>query len=282
MMAESPKVEVPQGAFIGLIVTLLVTLLALTFILGRMSANPPPPPPQASPTADLSVSVSGQTTSGSEHGSSSGVLITSSRPRPRPSASAQPPDPTPAAPETPSMPPVSQVPTRVVTHRETAVTPSPVADDRETVHIASGGHPIPPGKDPAPPRGHNAEVVNYLKQVDSLTAGAGDLGDPNEFATKMLGQAAQGDTSGFDDLLGKLKKAKAQLASIHPPAACKEHYHLTQVQMQNSQALLEALKKSMVTMDTSSLTTLAAKGQTMQAEAKKLEALTAQLKARYQ
>ena len=266
-MADSSKVEVPKGILTSLVLALLVALLALTFILGRMSVTIPEP--KATPTAALVVAAPVPATVSPEKGSSSSVLITTSKPptrrpvvREQPAVSEQT-----VVEESPSLPEPSEVPAAHPTRRPPATASSP----RESVALSPK----------EPPRVHNVEVVNYLRQVDGLLSGTGDMGDPTEFATTMLGQAAQGDTSGFDDLLSKLRDARSRLTKIHPPEPCKEHYRLLDAQMRGSQTLLEALKKSMVTMDTSSLTGLAAQGQTMQTQAKRLETLTAQLKSRY-
>jgi hypothetical protein len=121
-------------------------------------------------------------------------------------------------------------------------------------------------------------MLQYLNRIDSIMASTGELGDPTEFATGLLGQAAAGDASGFDDLLAKTRKARARLAGIQPPGSCMEHYRLTMRELSDSITLLKAVKRAIISMDSASLPELAIRGQALQSRVERLQALTRRLR----
>ena len=140
-------------------------------------------------------------------------------------------------------------------------------------------NPAPPAK-PKLPAGESAKVRKYLEQVDSITAGTQSLGNPSDFANDLLNQSLMGDTSGIDSLLAQVRQSQSALTQIQPPATCKEHYQLLGQQLQGSLNVLQQLKKALVTSDTSGLAALAGQGSAMQAQAQRLQRLTAELKER--
>lgn len=139
--------------------------------------------------------------------------------------------------------------------------------------------PPPPAK-PKLPAGESVKVRKYLEQVDSITAGTQSLGNPSDFANDLLNQSLMGDTSGIDSLLAQVRQSQSALTQIQPPATCKEHYQLLGQQLQGSLNVLQQLKKALVTSDTSGLAALAGQGSAMQAQAQRLQRLTAELKER--
>ena len=283
-MSYDNHVAVPRQALSALIGTLCVAMLALVFLLGRMSASGS----SAAPASPAVAVAAAPPLAAAEPSDNRRVLQTGPRPsdplpteplaRPTEAVPVQappesPPEPTVSSPQVPTLPPPPTVPQGHALSHLVASPPKPGA--------APAGTPPREVKAVAADPGQKAEVLAYLHQVDGLTSGTGDLGDPADFANKILGQASAGDTSAFDDLIFKVHKAQNKLSGITPPGPCKEHYHLVGEQLHSSLALLEGLKKAITSGDTSGLVGLAAQGQAMQSKLKQLETLTARLKTTY-
>ena len=242
---RSENVQIPRAALLALVLGLVLCLMLVAFLLGRQSAPPPPapPPPASSPRAESSVPVE-----------SSNQLQVADVPTPAPEAPPVAPPPPPVA--APPPPPVAA--------------PAPAPEAAPAPPAVAAPHPRPKPRVSA--------VQQYLSRIDAVMASTGDLGDPTQFATGVLGKGASGDATGFDSLLAKTRKAQADLAKIHPPAGCKEHYALTQAQLAGSITLLEGVKRATMSMDTAGLPALAAQGQAMQAKAERLQVLTDRLR----
>ncbi len=285
-MADSSKIEISRNTLLGMVGGMGVCLLVVAFMLGRQSA-PVAVPVVAATRTEVAATVS-------ESPSPSPIAITEVAPPPVPPpapvsapapvapsepAAAPPPAPQPQpapAPvvvEAPSLP-VSQVPEG---HSQRVVRSNFTAAQSHSSPV-SHSHPAQPPASNA----ERAQVQQYLARVDAIMASTGDIGDPNKFATGILSQGANGDASGFDDLLGKTRKARQDLNQVSPPAACREHYHLLTSQLDGSLALLQQVKSATMSMNTSSLPALSAQGQKMQAEADRLAQLNTQIRARYQ
>ena len=187
---------------------------------------------------------------------------------------------TPLADKGPAQPLVTeQAPTQIPV---TVATPTPVIAPPQAPPPTATVE-TPPATPPEKPLPRLSEpdkhaVHLYLQHVDALTSNTAQIGDPTEFATNLLGQAAAGDTSAFDGLIESVHQAQGQLALIRVPAPCKEHFHLVKEQLNGSLSLLTQLKKATIDMDTSGLPGLALQGQRMQGQAHKLESLTHRLR----
>jgi hypothetical protein len=266
-MAESSKVEVSRTTLLALVASLSLCLLVVAFMLGRQSA-----PVAQAPSPTPTVSVVAASTPSSPLAVTD-VQSAPAPPEPAPVAAAPPPpapEPVPAAPApeiTPNLP-RNDVPLGVTTlhrHRPAMVQSAPMTLGVSPHHKSAGN-----------------QVAAYLNRVDAIMASTGELGDPTQMANSVLGQGAQGDSSGFDDLISKTRAAQQALGSVVPPGPCKEHYHLMVEQLQGSLALLQQVKSATVGMDAKSLPALASQGQKMQAGTLRLQQLTARLRQRYQ
>jgi len=129
---------------------------------------------------------------------------------------------------------------------------------------ASGGPLSPPSPD-------RPQIAAYFNQIDRLEDMGG--GDPQTFANSIVQSMSSGDFSGFDDLLAKARTQRQRLQSIAPPRACVEHHRLALALSTDSVAMLERLKAALVKGDTTGLLTVAAEGRTLETQANQLKAM---------
>ena len=138
-----------------------------------------------------------------------------------------------------------------------------------------GSEPSPPDRIPDP----DAEKKRaYFLQVDAILQNTASIDDPNQFATKFLQQAMSGDTSGFDSLLATTREARTSLQSVTPPPSCKEHHTMLMGQLSQSAVLLNEVYQAIQSNDTSKLSAVAARGQSMQADTERFKQLDLSLR----
>lgn len=244
-MAED-SVQVSKKTLVVLVASLSGSLLVLAFLLGRMSA---PLGPGEAPVAEAGRELP---VSGPSRSESGGTI------------------PLPVAP-LPDRPQTLEVSEPVPQQPAPQVQPDPAP-----VIPAKPDPPAPPR--PKMPSAEAAKVRKYLAEVEGITAGTEDLGNPSTFATDLLNQSMMGDTSGIDTLLSQAQQSQAALSAIRPPQSCKEHYRLMSAQMKASVGLLQQLKTALQTSDSSGLAALAGQGSAMQTQARRLQQLTNELK----
>ena len=101
---EQQKVEIPRGAFAAIILTLMVSLMAVAFLLGRQSAQPIAQATPATRAAAPVMAVASPPVAALETPQARPMAIPISRPRPRPRITIQAGDPVTAQPVTQSAP----------------------------------------------------------------------------------------------------------------------------------------------------------------------------------
>jgi hypothetical protein len=230
-----------QRLVIALASALGLALLAIAFLIGRISAKPAvitvaAPPP--------------------------GVAVASSESVPTPPASVA------ATPETSDAPlPLS----------EPTVSWTPGREIASTTALSPALAPMPttnPGRPGL--SGEQPQIAAYFDQVDRIEdMGAGD---PQAFATSMVQSMSSGDFSGFDDLLSKARAQRQRLQAISPPRACLEHHRLALTLSADSVAMLERLKAALMKGDSTALLTIASEGKTLETQANQLKAMSESIK----
>lgn len=121
-----------------------------------------------------------------------------------------------------------------------------------------------------------AQIAAYFNQVDRIEdMGAGD---PQAFATSMVQSMSSGDFSGFDDLLSKARTQRQRLQAISPPRACVEHHRLALTLSADSVAMLERLKAALMKGDSTALLTIASDGKTLETQANQLKSMGESIK----
>ena len=267
METVAEDVRIPKGWLVSLVIALVLSLLVVAYLLGRQSVEQPVAQP--TPAVDrASVVVGGTKAVETSEQSLSARLDRIESRVDRTSVRLQTTDrsPTMAAPESSDpLPPTGEP--------EAVRQPEPTKTERSPEAVSS--EPPLPERVPDP----EAEKKRaYFRQVDAILQNTAAMDDPNQFATKFLQQAMSGDTSGFNSLLTTTRQAKTSLQSVTPPPSCKEHHTRLLSQLSQSVALLDDVYQAIQSNDTSKLSSVAARGQSMQAETEKFKQLDRSLR----
>lgn len=127
------------------------------------------------------------------------------------------------------------------------------------------------------PSADQPQIAAYFSQVDRLEDMGGGS-DPQSFANTLVQAMSSGDFSGFDDLLAKARAQRQKLQAIAPPKACVEYHHLALALSGDSVAMLERLKAAMVKGDTTALLTISTDGKNLETQANQLKSLGESIK----
>lgn len=243
-------VEVPRAVLALLGGALLVSLLLITFLVGRESGR------RASQAAqvDSPSSAAGRDAGFDEddgydnyvdEGAEPGEPLDWTAPAEAPTPSL---DPWPAA-----APPEAAWPPR-----------------------ASTGGSSPPGPGP-----QSAAVAAYFTELEGYERGAKYWNNPQELAMRLVGQGTQGDTSGFRQLVETQRSAQRQIESMTVPSPCREHHRRTLEVMAKALRLLEKLERGMASGNLEGLLSLTGESRQLEADARKVDALAAEIKREY-
>jgi hypothetical protein len=279
------NVEIPRSALAGLLLALVVCLMAVAFLLGRQTAQPQgltatparpvalvaaltPGPVAAEKTPDVriahhAISTTRRAPVTVDRAASAAVVaeVEAQRSESTPVTRARPADESASYPKR-SVPVGSSASSVASKPKPAAATAAP--------RVASV---------PQTANGDQDAVRRYLAQVDKVMAGTQSLGDANAFATELLQQSMQGDSSGFDHLLETSQAALRDLQAIKPPASCKEHHTLMVRQVRDGIALLSKVGSATTSLDTTSLSSLALQGKDMQSDIARFQELDRQLRS---
>jgi len=221
------------------------SLLAIAFLLGRVTARPAQTPPAQSAPGSAA--------------SGAGVPVPSPPAVPNVTAVADLSDPTPSPSSAFAGPPGEDA---------GWMPPAPLSTLNGPA-IGSGDSPSAgPGKILSSDQQAIADYFTRLERIEDVGAG-----DPQAFAASMLQSMTSGDFSGFDDLLGKARAQVQRLETMAPPPACREHHRLAVDLSRDSVEMLERLKTALMKGDSTALMSMAAEGQTLEAQAGRLKTL---------
>lgn len=139
---------------------------------------------------------------------------------------------------------------------------------------AFGSRPAAPPSNPNPtlPASPDRQAItDYFERIEAID----DIGsgDPQAFATSMLQSVASGDFSGFDDLLARARRQQDRLRGITPPRSCVDHHRLALVLSGDSVRILENIKAALVRGDSAALMSIAAEGGDLQTRANQLKSM---------
>jgi len=135
---------------------------------------------------------------------------------------------------------------------------------------------------PAPaPDPQAAAVAAYFTELETLERGAKYWNNPQELAMQLVGQGAQGDTSGFRQLVETQRNARRQIEAMTVPGPCLEHHRLTLDVMSQAVELLEKLEQGVATGNLDGLLSLTDDSRGLEAAARKVDAVATELKREY-
>jgi len=126
-----------------------------------------------------------------------------------------------------------------------------------------------------------AEVAAYFVQIEAYEQQAKYWGNPQEFAMALIGQGAKGDTSGFEQLIETHRNAQEQIESMTVPLPCQEHHRRTLALLSQALRLLEDLQRGVVSGSVGGLAALSGNARQLEAQAREVDALAADLKSRF-
>jgi hypothetical protein len=125
-----------------------------------------------------------------------------------------------------------------------------------------------------------ARVSAYFKQMEALQSG-GPIADQEAFATTVLQGAVSGDFSSIDDLVRAAGNAERRAVALQPPGECAEYHRMAVTLLQESRAMITALRDGLKRNDTDTLTSVGASAQSMKSRADTLAATEKALRARF-
>jgi hypothetical protein len=129
-------------------------------------------------------------------------------------------------------------------------TPPPAAPASPAAEPPPGTAPAAsPGEAPAsapaaPAEPERAAGRAYFAALDDLAQGQ-LAGDPESLAREMVAGLARGDTSGFDRLIAQAEAGRKKLAGLQPPPPCAAHHRAGLADLDESLALMRAMKKAL-------------------------------------
>jgi hypothetical protein len=126
-----------------------------------------------------------------------------------------------------------------------------------------------------------AEVAAYFVQIEAYEQQAKYWGNPQEFAMALIGQGAKGNTRGFEQLIETHRDAQEQIESMTVPLPCQEHHRRTLALLSQALRLLEGLQRGVVSGNVGGLATLSGNARQLEAQAREVDALAADLKSRF-
>lgn len=126
-----------------------------------------------------------------------------------------------------------------------------------------------------------AAVASYFAEIEALEQQAKYWNNPQELAMTLVGQGAQGDTSGFAQLLETHRTAQRQIESMTVPVPCQEHHRRTVGVLRDALVLLEKLQRGMASGGIEGLLSLSGEARQLEAETGEIDTLAAELKRRF-
>jgi hypothetical protein len=121
-------------------------------------------------------------------------------------------------------------------------------------------------------------VSAYFRQVDAIRSEQG-AGDPNAFAMGLIKAGLAGSTSGFDQLIDDTARMEQELKQIRPAPGCEEYHQASIDALAEGHELLDDLKTAIANRDIQGLTTMARRAGELEAKAKSMDSMRAQIEA---
>jgi hypothetical protein len=126
-----------------------------------------------------------------------------------------------------------------------------------------------------------AAVARYFSELTLLEGQAQGLSNPQQLAMRLLRQVAEGDTSGFDELIATLSQAREQIRAVQAPAPCREHQRITLELADAGLRLLRGVRDGALRGDLGALLSLTTEARGLETRARELEEIAAQIRHRY-
>jgi hypothetical protein len=123
-----------------------------------------------------------------------------------------------------------------------------------------------------------ATVSEYFRAVDAVRSEQG-AGDPNTFAMGLIKAGLGGSTSGFEQLIDDTERMELEMKQISPAPGCEQYHQASIDALAEGRELLGDLKTAISERDIQGLTTMARRAGELEAKAKSMDAMRAELEA---
>jgi|GEM_PF-2328563 len=137
---------------------------------------------------------------------------------------------------------------------------------------------IPAEEQDAQPRAKTATVSAYFRELDLIRSNEG-AGDPNVFAMGLIKAGLGGATSGFDQLIEDTKRMEQEMRQIRPPQSCEQYHQASLEALAEGRELLEELKTAITKQDIEGLGAMARRAGELQAKAQSIDEMRAKIEA---
>jgi hypothetical protein len=159
--------------------------------------------------------------------------------------------------------------------------PTPAAPPPEAPTAEARPLPEPPAATPTPQDSEaRAAVRSYFREIE-LAQDQGSLGEPQEFAQKLLTGMMSGDTAGFDQLVRAANVGLAKARALTPPAPCVAYHQKMLKLLERSTAMLQKLRGALQAKDPGAISTIASDAGALKDQAEGLEREAKALKSRF-
>jgi hypothetical protein len=149
--------------------------------------------------------------------------------------------------------------------------PSTLAPDGDADRALA---PAPPVGD----RTDSRAVAAYFARMDAVAAQVKATQDPQALARTILDETLSGNMRGFEDLIATQRALQARMAEVLPPSACREHHERSLRLIGRAIALLERTRDAVAGKNTTVLAGIAPEGRAIEEEAKAVDALASELR----
>jgi len=215
------QITISKRAVIALAGSLGVSLLTITFLLGRQSVLPSVVAVTPHDSAERS---EWRPPSSARDALEISPAVPTLRAPQSPPVVPPPVVPPPVASAAPVIPPIVLAPVAPPSVAVAARSPSPKAAVRENTEAA--------------------EIQRYFAVLDNVVPGTSNH-DRRGFAKSIVSSGMSGDFSDFDDLSRNLEVAREKLARLNPPASCIAfHEHATEL-VSSSIEFMKSIRQAM-------------------------------------
>jgi hypothetical protein len=158
--------------------------------------------------------------------------------------------------------------------------PSPAAPP--TPEPAPEARPLPDDHAQPPPQDAEvrAAVRQYFREMDQAQD-QGSIGDPKDFAQKLLTGMMSGDTSGFDQVVRAANVGLAKARTLAPPQPCASYHQQMLKLLEQTTAMLVKLRGALQNKDPGAAATIASDANSLKDAAEALEQQEKSIKSRF-
>ena len=170
----------------------------------------------------------------------------------------------------------------VLSHRQDSRPETPSAEDESPVQaprpaasLADAERELPEDGSPGSSNA-SREAIAYFQRISSIQS-SWKQSDPEVLALAITQASLQGDARRLDAIIEDADRVRAEVERVDAPACCEEHHRATVRMLGESKQMLAELREAMTGNDLPDLSLVADHVQALEARARALEAMEAQI-----